>query len=179
MTHPSRRRTPGFPVAANEPIMNTLKLIAFDEEDLAVVSAHVQDAVLKVGDMTFQPRAKRFVILLRRFDWAELASSKGKARHRRQAALRFERVLAASHQGIDRQATGTVLSLLAIQFNQARPDDPAGSITLTFAGGGAVRLDVECIEAELRDLGPRWRARSSPEHPDDEAKPASRKPQQS
>ncbi len=158
--------------------MNTLKLIAFDEEDLAVVSAHVQDAVLKVGDMTFQPRAKRFVILLRRFDWAELTSTKGKARQRRQAALRFERVLAASHQGIDRQATGTVLSLLAIQYVQARPDDPAGSVTLTFAGGCAVRLEVECIEAELRDLGPSWRAKSRPEHPDDEAEPTTGKPGQ-
>jgi len=151
--------------------MNTLKLIAFDEEDLAVVSAHVQDAVLKIGDMTFQPRAKRFVVLLRRFDWAELVSTQGKARQRRQTALRFERVLGASHLGIDLQAPGAVLSLLAIQYAQAKPEDPAGSIMLTFAGGGAVRLEVECVEAELRDLGPRWHAKLRPEHPDDDTEP--------
>lgn len=146
--------------------MDKLKLIAFDEEDLAVVSAHVQDAVLKVADMVYQPRERRFILMLRRFDWAAHAASGGRERKRRQSALRFERVEAASQQGIDRAAPGTVLSLLAIQYARAAEDNPAGTLTLTFAGGGALRLAVECIEAELRDLGPAWRAKSHPEHPD-------------
>ena len=76
-------------------------------------------------------------------------------------------MLAAQHQGIDLGRPGEVLSLLAIQFAQRAPDDPAGTATLTFAGGGAIRLEVECLEIELRDLGPAWRAGSRPEHPDE------------
>jgi hypothetical protein len=150
--------------------MDDLKLIAFDAEDLAVVSAHVQDAVLKVGDLVYLPKERRFVALLRRFDWA-LAEQKAKRRPhhlRRQTALRFEKVLAAQHQGLDQKKPAAVVSLLAVQFVAMAADDPAGVVTLTFAGGGAVRLEVECLEAELRDLGPTWRAKSRPQHPDDD-----------
>lgn len=146
--------------------MDTLKLIAFDNEDLAVVSAHVQDAILSAADIAYLPADKRFVLLLRRFDWTGAASDRKGGPLRRQSALRFERVLKARYQGLEPGKAGDVLSLLAVQFTQATPDDPAGSLTFTFAGGGAVRLDVECIEAELRDLGPAWRARSRPHHPD-------------
>lgn len=148
--------------------MDDLKLIAFDAEDLAVVSAHVQDAVLKTGEMTYRPLERRFVALIRRFDWTDpQGQAKRRPKHlRRQSALRLERVLAAKYQGIDLTKPGAVLSLLAIQFAANEADDPAGTVTLTFAGGGAVRLDVECLEVELRDLGPAWRARSRPRHPD-------------
>ncbi|HZA01678.1 MAG TPA: DUF2948 family protein, partial [Hyphomicrobiaceae bacterium] len=66
--------------------------------------------------------------------------------------------------GIDLEAKQDVLELLAIQFEET--DAPAGAVTLVFAGGGAIRLEVECIEAELRDLGAAWKARCKPEHPD-------------
>jgi hypothetical protein len=145
--------------------MDKLKLIAFDAEDLAVVSAHVQDAVLKTGDMVWQPKDRRFVALVRRFDWAN-AGGPRRAQLRRQSALRFERVLGVKHLGLDLSKPAEVLSLLALQFAGRGADDPAGTLTLTFAGGAAVRLDVECIEAELRDLGPAWRARSRPRHPE-------------
>lgn len=152
--------------------MDKLKLIAFDAEDLAVVSAHTQDAVLKVADMAYQRQERRFVALLRRYDWAQEATG-GKVRPvRRQTALRFERVLAVRYQGLDLKARGEVLSLLAIQFAPKAADDPAGDVTLVFAGGGAIKLDVECIEAELRDLGPKWQARSRPRHPDQPDAPA-------
>jgi hypothetical protein len=155
--------------------MSQLKLIVFDQEDLSVLSAHLQDAVLKVGDMTYLPAEKRFAAVLRRFDWqAALAGAEGSAPRpsyqRRQTAVRFERVLAAKVSGLDLKRKSDVLSLLAIEFRQARPDDPAGSVTLVFSGGGAIRLEVECIEAELKDLGLTWRSRSRPRHPvDDEA----------
>ena len=84
---------------------------------------------------------------------------------RRQSALRFERVLRAGTSGLDLARKADVLALLAIQFETKGPGDPAGTVTLTFAGNGAVRLEVECIEAELRDLGPQWRARRKPRHP--------------
>jgi hypothetical protein len=62
-----------------------------------------------------------------------------------------------------------VLELLALSFETA--EAPSGGVTLHFAGGGAIRLDVECIEGELKDLGPVWRAASRPSHPDDDPAP--------
>jgi hypothetical protein len=152
--------------------MPDLKLIALDAEDLAVISAHLQDAVLKVADMAFLPREKRFAAVTNRFDWVEaINNNTGKAKHyaRRRTALRFERVLSAQVHGIDLKNKGAVVSLLAIAFEPGEPPD--GNVTLRFANGGAIRLHVECIEAELRDLGPVWEARSMPQHPDDPAKP--------
>ena len=145
--------------------MDKLKLIAFDAEDLAVVSANAQDAVLKVGDMAYLPGEKRFAAVLNRFDWSRALRTGKMEFQRRQSALRFERVLKAETAGLDLARKTDVLALLAIQFEPKGLDDPAGTVTLTFAGNGAVRLEVECIEAELRDLGPQWRARRKPRHP--------------
>ena len=148
-----------------EPV-KTLKLIALDKDDLDIVSAHLQDAVLKVGDMAYLPKEKRFALILNRFDWEKaLKPANGKAlgHERRQAALRFERVLGARLQNIRLEAKRDVLELLAIQFEPT--DTPAGQVTLVFAGGAAIRLEVECIEAELKDLGPAWRTRNQPAHP--------------
>jgi hypothetical protein len=150
--------------------MDNLKLIALDAEDLKVVSAHLQDAVLKVGDMAFVPRERRFAAILNRFDWATaLPGGKRRAPARRQSALRFERVLGAQVSGIDLKAGHEVLELLALQFEPAGTEDPQGHLTLVFAGGGAVRLHVECIECEMKDLGPAWQARAIPKHPEDPA----------
>lgn len=150
--------------------MDQLKLIALDTDDLAVVSAHLQDGILKVRDMLYMPREKRFALIVRRFDWAGAlggAGNGGEGHRRRQSALRFERVRKAQHCGIDLAALDAVLSLLAVRFERKGPEDPSGQVTLVFSGNAAVRLEVECIEAELKDLGPVWRARSRPEHPDD------------
>lgn len=149
--------------------MDNLKLIALDADDLKIVSAHMQDAVLKVGDMAYVPRERRFAAIFNRFDWTSVASGgRARAPTRRQAALRFERVLGAQVSGIDLKAGQEVLELLAIQFEPAATEDPQGHVTLVFAGGGAVRLHVECIEAEMKDLGPAWQARAVPKHPEDD-----------
>jgi hypothetical protein len=155
--------------------MPELKLIALDADDLAVISAHLQDAVLKVADLAYLPRQRRFAAVGNRFDWAD-ALKDGKAQGqeyvRRQTALRFERVLGVKVQGIDLGRKGAVLALLAIGFEPgSTPEGPDGHVTLHFADGGAIRLEVECIEAELKDLGPVWRARSMPRHPDDDPAP--------
>jgi hypothetical protein len=149
--------------------MPELKLIALDADDLKVISAHLQDAVLKVGDIAYLPRERRFAAIGNRFDWTEaLAGPNGKADTfvRRRAALRFERVLGAQVQGIDLARKDAVLELLAIAFEAG--DAPQGHVTLHFAGGGAIRLEVECIEAELKDLGPVWSSVSMPRHPEGE-----------
>lgn len=159
--------------------MSDLKLVALDAEDLAVLSAHLQDAVVKVADMAYLPRERRFAALANRFDWTTAVEAPAKAEDtaktakrgkqpfvRRRSAIRFERVMAARVQGIDLKQKSRVLSLLAIQFEGKGAEDPAGAITLVFAGGSAIRLEVECIEAELSDLGAAWATKSKPRHPD-------------
>ena len=144
--------------------MKTLKLIALDEEDLAVLSSLLQDAVVRVADMTYVPAQKRFAAVLNRFDWEKASQgSDGKDYRRRRTALRFDRVFGAQLKNVKPGAGERVLSLLAVSFEPA--EAPSGRVTLTFSGDASIQLQVECIEAELKDLGPAWRTRSKPEHP--------------
>jgi hypothetical protein len=155
--------------------MPDLKLIAFDALDLGVISAHLQDAVLRVGDIAYLPKEKRFVAIANRFDWAHALDTSGKAargvkadHERRRAAVRFERVNGAQVQGVDLKDKRTSLALLAVMFEPTGGDDsPEGNVTLTFSGGAAIRLSVECIEIELQDLGAAWATKRPPEHSED------------
>jgi hypothetical protein len=144
--------------------MTALKLLALDEEDLAVIATHLQDAILRVQEMTYLPQQQRFAAVLNRFDWLDAEKGEGKRGHyqRRQAALRFDRVLDAKIQNISDMRQDGIYELLTIQFQPTDP--PGGEIMLIFAGEAAIRLKVECIEAELRDLSAAWRARSKPKH---------------
>lgn len=137
-----------------------IKLVALDPEDLAVVSAHVQDAVVRAEDIAWRKAEHRFVLALRRFDWD---APEGEPR-RRLAVLHFDRVGAVRKRGLDPSASG-VLNLLAVLFEPG--DAPSGCVTLVFSGGGAIRLDVECIEAQLKDIGPAWEAAHRPAHDTD------------
>jgi hypothetical protein len=138
-----------------------LKLVALDKDDIEVVSAHVQDARVRVGDILWQPRDHRFVMALNRFDWMTAVDAKADYRRCR-TALRFERVLACKCRGLDQSNRSTELNLLAVEFVER--DAPAGNVTLTFSGGGVIRLDVECLEAELADLGEIFTAEICPDH---------------
>jgi len=156
----------------------SLRLLALDSEDLTIFSAHLQDAVVRVRDMAFVPRSLRFVLIVNRFEWthashglpaSEATPNRQAGTHsfeRRRCAIRFERVRRVQTSGFSQKDKRQVLSLLSIGFEQARDGDPDGTITIVLAGGGAIRLDVECVEAELRDLGAGWRAAARPDHPE-------------
>jgi len=140
--------------------MNSLKLVALDRDDLEVVSAHLQDAVIKTADIRWRPSEQRLVIGLCRFDWEAAHAEKPEYR-RRYAALRFERALSCKALKVD-TTTDTDLNLLSVAF--AENDAPSGVVTLTFSGGGVLRLEVECLEAELADLGAAWATVACPDH---------------
>lgn len=158
--------------------MNNLKLLALEPQDLNVISAHLQDAVLKVADIAYLPGEKRFAALLNRFDWVQAQETgetrqgkpqRGKAKQpfrRQRTALRFEQVTAARLKKIDLADKKRVLNLLAIQFDSAVENDPAGAVSLIFAADAAIRLDVAYVEAEMRDLGAAWATGSRPAHPE-------------
>lgn len=145
--------------------MSDLKLIALDDEDLSIIAAHLQDAVLRIEDMAYLKAERRFAIVLNRFDWSDAtkAADRGERFVRRRSGVRFEHVSSAQVQGLDLTKKDQVLSLLTLTFEAGR-EPPHGTVTLTFAGGGAVRLAVECVEAALTDLGAAWATSRKPEH---------------
>ena len=127
-----------------------LKLIALDADDLAVISAHVQDARVQAADIIWRQDEKRLVVGMNRLDWEQTLSGETASR-RLIAALRFDRVLACKSRNIDLARPDATLELLGIEFNPT--DEPGGSALLLFSQGGALRLDVECLECERTDLG--------------------------
>lgn len=136
-----------------------LALVVMDADDLSILSANLQDAQIAVSDLVYLPAEKRFALVGRRFDW--IKASAGLC-ERAAMGLHFERVLGVSRTGLVQNDSERVLNLLAIDFVVA--EAPAGHVTLTFSGATAIRLEVECIEAQMRDLGPREACGEAPAH---------------
>lgn len=139
-----------------------LRLSALDVEDLAIISAQMQDAVLLAGDMTFNARRKQFVLLANRFAWDDIDTPQ-----RRRTGLHFDRVLSVKTLNMSHLEKDEVLSLLSVTFTET--DAPSGEVLLSFAEGATIRLTVECLECQMADLGPAWAARAVPSHPLDDA----------
>jgi len=137
-------------------------LAAEDAGDLEVISARLQDAVGKVGDFKYLPKARRFVAVLNRFQWEN--GTPGDLRVR--SGLHFDGVLKVRAKNIKLGAPGAILSLLAIRFTATGAEDPGGVVELVFSGGGVIALDVECLDAGLADLTGPWAARGRPAHDD-------------
>jgi hypothetical protein len=139
--------------------MTRLRLAAGDAEDLQILSARLQDAVLKLKDVSWQPKKRRFAAVVNRLTWEE----GGKTRVR--AGLHFDSVLKVQSHKVKLGAEEAVIDLLAATFTPSKGgEDPGGVVELVLAGGGAIRLTVECIEAELADLTQPWAARGTPDH---------------
>jgi Protein of unknown function (DUF2948) len=145
--------------------MDQVKFVALDRDDLEVVSTHLQDAEVKVADVHWRPAEKRLVLGVDRFDWPAATCCQPELRRCR-SALRFERVLACKCKHVNPAGKDTVLNLLAVEF--AESDPPGGVVTLTFSGGATLRLEVECLECELADLGPVRMASVQPVHLDED-----------
>lgn len=133
-----------------------LQLLAEDPDDLAVMSAALQDAVAKVGDISFEGRARRLTIAFNRFRW------EAGERQRVRSALQVGGVLSLQARKIRRDRRDAVIELLAIGFEPG--EAPGGVLTLSFAGGGDLRAEVECIDAVLADVSDPWPTPRAPTH---------------
>ena len=143
-----------------------LTLGAEDAEDLEIISARLQDAVALVRDLVWLPKTRRFVAIFNRFKW-ESAEDGGRANLRVRSRLHFDGVLAVQSHKLRRDVPDAVVALLAIRFTPKGSDDPAGTIEMVFAGGGTIRIDVECIDAGLSDMSGDWAALGRPDHDKD------------
>ena len=144
-----------------------LRLFAHDTDDLAVISALVQDAIFPSVEMAWHPRQRRFAILLNRFRWEDrdAAAQAGRKFERVRSVLEINDVTHVRSQGFARSAQDLVLSVLSIQFDAQ--DDGTGEILLTLAGDGLVALQVECLNISLVDVTRPYIAPSgqAPNHP--------------
>jgi Protein of unknown function (DUF2948) len=138
-------------------------LAAQDADDLQVISAKLQDAVAQVSDLVWLPKARRFAALFNRFKW-EQPNARENLRVR--SGLHFDSVLSVKSQNIMLGEKLAILSLLAVEFAPNGGEDPGGIVSLIFAGGGSIRLTVECIDAGLADVSGAWAAIARPDHED-------------
>ncbi len=134
-----------------------LNLRALDTEDLNVISAQMQDALVRVADIRFDQRQRKFAFVANRFAWDV---EQGNERHR--TGLHFDHVLSASRKGFTQSARDVILSLLAITYKET--DTPAGEVTLHFSAGHRILLKVEYLDCTLRDLGGAWATEHKPRH---------------
>jgi hypothetical protein len=145
-----------------------LRLKAEDAEDVGVLAALVQDAVMPASEMRWERGRRRFSCLLNRFRWEDKAKAERRGRpvERVRSLLVAEDVMGASHQGLDVRDADTVLSLLTLAFEPG--EDGTGRLILTFAGDGAVALDVEAVNVILQDVTRPYTAPSgkAPSHPE-------------
>lgn len=147
------------------PCVGGLKLMAQDDEDLAILSAHIQDAVCKIGDLIYVPKENRFLAELNRFCWYSGQTDGPFKRY--VAVLHFESVLGVQARNLRQDSKDAVVELLSILFeaeNEADAPEGAGFVTLIFSGGGELRLKVECLEARLKDLVGPYLVYKRPEH---------------
>jgi len=133
-----------------------LRLLAQDADDLAVISAAMQDAVAKVGDIQFEPKARRLTVAFNRYRWEAGGGERVRSALQLAGVLRFQ-----THK-IRRDAPDAVIEILAMTFEPG--EAPGGVVTLTCAGGGDLRATVECIEAVLADVSQPWPTPRKPAH---------------
>jgi hypothetical protein len=146
------------------PGVQALKLLAEDADDLAVISAALQDAVARVGDIEYEPHARRLTLSFNRFRWERADGERRGERVR--AGLQFGGVMKVQARNLRREPADAVVELLAIEFQPAGGDDPGGLVELRFAGGGDLRLEVECVDAVMADVSSPWPTPRRPGHTD-------------
>jgi len=139
----------------------SLKLLAEDAADLEVIAAAAQDALLRMGELSFDPKARRFTAVINRFRW-EAAEAQGPYQRVR-AALSFESVLGVKSRKLRRDAPEALASILSVEFVPAE-EPPGGAVRVTLAGGGEIAIEVECLDALLMDIGAAWTTPRRPDH---------------
>jgi DUF2948 family protein len=138
-----------------------LKLLAEDAADLDIIAAAAQDALVRVGDVAFDKKARRFTAIINRFRW-ETAGEHGPF-ERVRSALSFEGVLNVKSRKVRHDAPDALAAVLQIGFTPA-PEPPGGIVRMLLAGGGEIAVEVECLDALLMDMGAPWRTPRRPDH---------------
>ncbi len=135
-----------------------LKLLAEDAEDLEVVAAALQDAVLKIGDIAWETKARRLTLTVNRYRWG------AREPERVRSAVQLGSVLGVQARRLRRNASEAVVQLLTLAFEPG--EAPGGRLVFRFAGDADLAVEVECIDLVLADISEPWAAKSEPRHED-------------
>jgi hypothetical protein len=136
-----------------------LKLRAEDAEDIGVIAACLQDALIPFGDMKFFPDEARFMLVANRFRWENLSARSGAEKYERvNCGICFDGVKAVRCRGIEQKKPGDLLEILTI----VAEDD---SLTLVFAGDAVIRFEIDRVHCRLEDFGESWPTQWRPQHP--------------
>jgi len=135
-----------------------LRLLAEDIDDLEVISAALQDAVARIGDIRWEAAARRLTLALNRFRWESDAGPSERVR----VGVQLGGVLSVRSRNLRPEAKDAVVQLLAVSFEPG--EAPGGVITFAFADGADLVADVECIDAALADVSEPWSVAHAPEH---------------
>lgn len=142
--------------------MKPLKLLAEDAEDLKIISAALQDAVVKVGDIQFEPAARRVTVAGNRFKWESAGPKTGE---RVRTAVQFGGVSKVQARGLRRDNVEALACILAVEFEPGGgEEDPSGAVVIRFAGDADLRLEVECVDAVMADVSDPWPTPRKPVH---------------
>ena len=139
-----------------------LKLIAKTEEDLRVVSAHLQDSIARISDIANLKKNKIFLMQLSRFMWEDVEKGVFRKNKRIRTVLKFENVLEAVSKNINQVKKDKFLDFLAIETNMT-PDNNY-EMKIIFAGDSVIRVISEVIEVTLDDQGEAWDTKNKPKH---------------
>ena len=139
-----------------------LKLIAKTEEDLRVLSAHLQDSIASVSDVANLKKNKIFLMQLNRFMWEDVEKGVFRKNNRIRTILKFENVLDVLSKNIDQHKKNKFLDFLAIETN-ITPDNNY-EMKIIFAGDSIIRIIAEAIEVTLDDQGEAWNTKNKPKH---------------
>lgn len=138
-----------------------LKLMAEDAADLEIIGAAVQDALVRVGEISVDKKARRFTAMINRFRWESVGERGPYERVR--AALSFDGVMGVKSKRVRQDISDALASVLSVTF-EADSEPPSGTVRILLAGGGEIAVQVECLDAVLVDIGPVWPTPRRPDH---------------
>ena len=142
--------------------VKNLKLIAKTEEDLRVVSAHLQDAIVNVSDVANLKKNKIFLMQLNRFMWEDVEKGVFRKNKRIRTILKFENVIKVHSKNINQLKGNKFLDFLTIETNQMI--DNNYEMKIVFAGDSIIKIIAEVIEVTLDDQGEAWDTKNIPKH---------------
>lgn len=144
-----------------------LRLKALGDADLEIISGALQDAILPIGDISYEPVTKQFVFVANRFRWeGEAAGGSKEPAERINAGVTFSNVTGVKRRGIDFRDRAAFLNLLAVTCTE-EPGAAGPVIELTFSGDTAIRLETTGLLCHLEDFGEPWPTQWRPQHADD------------
>ncbi|PCI64097.1 MAG: hypothetical protein COB37_02760 [Kordiimonadales bacterium] len=145
----------------NCPMSTPVKILAQSADDIPVVSALLQDMTVRIGDIAWLQNEQRFAVIGNRFHWEKKRLFRRPKGERIRSAFHFDGVISVKLYQIDLQDEKTVLNLLDIEVVE---HETGNTVTLNFAGGAGVRLEVDAVDMLVTDLGASWQAIERPDH---------------